>query len=424
MNKVKELCKNKRIIIGTIIIGILIVCVGGYFISENNRKQKIIDNMLITFNDVKEIEYGVKDYDIKKELVKEVKDAELKEVPKIDTSKIGEQTLKFILTKNGLEKEVEYKVNVKDTKAPEIKLKKDSIELTVGDKFDIKSNVESVKDPVDGDIKENDKASDLNKKATEEYNKLKKEDIKDNTKVADKNLKDFLIEDIKDKEEKNLYLKNCYYVSGDVDTETVGEYTIKVIAVDKNGLKTEKEFKVTVKEKEEEPVSDNNSGNASVGGNSGSSNYVNKGNSGNSSSSNNSGGGSAPVTKGSISDVIATAQAQVGKPYVAGGRGPNSFDCDGLVQYAFNQNGYNIGQARYAGYSIGTDLHNASAGDIIVTNNHVRIYLGGTNSVQAMNPSQGILSGYDQELAGWFQYYDYGDPNIKPVQILDIRRVR
>ena len=80
--------------------------------------------------------------------------------------------------------------------------------------------------------------------------------------------------------------------------------------------------------------------------------------------------------------------------------------------------------ASVAGYSIGTDLHNAQAGDIIVTPNHVRIYLGGTNSVQAKNPSQGIRSGYDQELAGWFQYYDYGDPNVTPIQILDIRRVR
>ena len=255
--------KGKKKIVIISVIAVAVISVGGYFIYENNRKQEIIDHMSIVFNDVQVVEYGTKDYDVQKELVKEIKEAELKEIPKIDTSKIGEQTLKFVLTKDGLEKEIEFKINVKDTKVPEIKFKEDSIELTVGDEFDIKSNVESVKDPVDGDIKENIDVSELNKKATEEYNKLKKEDIKDDTKIADKNLTDFLIEDIKDKEEKNLYLKNCYYVSGDVDTETAGEYTIKVIAVDKNGLKAEKEFNVTVKEKEE-PVSNNNSGNTSA----------------------------------------------------------------------------------------------------------------------------------------------------------------
>ena len=411
--------KGKKIKVVSIlsVVGILVLCVGGHFIYDNNRKQEIIDKMSISFNDVKEVEYGTKDYDVQKELVKEIKDATLKEVPKIDTSKVGDQVLKFILTQDNLEKEVEYKITIKDTKAPEIKFKEDSIELTVGDEFDIKSNIESVKDIVDGDIKENEEVLELNKKATEEYNKLKKEDIKDDTKVAEKSLNEFLIEDIKDKEEKTLYLKNCYYVDGTVDTEKSDEYTIKVIAIDKNGLKSTGEYKVTVKEKEVEQPQNNNS----VG--SGGNNYISNGSTSNGGGSNSS-GGSSP-TKGSISSVIATAQAQVGKPYVAGGRGPSSFDCDGLVLYAFSQNGYSMpSTASVAGYSIGTDLHNAQAGDIIVTPNHVRIYLGGTNSVQAKNPSQGIRSGYDQELAGWFQYYDYGDPNVTPIQILDIRRVR
>lgn len=58
---------------------------------------------------MKDIEYGTKDYDVQKELVKETREAELKEVPKVDTTKIGEQTLKFVLTNEGLEKQVEYK---------------------------------------------------------------------------------------------------------------------------------------------------------------------------------------------------------------------------------------------------------------------------------------------------------------------------
>ena len=410
MEKFKGLLKNKKIMIGVTIVVILCACIGGYFIYDNHKKQEIINKMSITFNEVNEIEYGTKDYDVKKELVKEVNNATLKGIPKIDTSKIGKQTLKFVLTQNGLVKEIEYQVNIKDTKAPEITLKENTIEITVNDEFSIYDNIESVKDPIDGDITLNEDVLELNKKATGDYNNLDKQNIKDDTKVAEKSLNEFLIEDIQDKEEKNLYLKNCYYIEGNVDVAKVGEYKINVVAVDKNGLKSTKEFTINVKEKEiEQPV---NSG----------ANYISNG-------SNNSGGnssnGSNTISKGSISSVIATAQAQVGKPYVAGGRGPNSFDCDGLVLYSFTQNGYSMpNTASLAGYSIGTDLHNAQAGDIIVTPNHVRIYLGGTNSVQAKNPSQGIRSGYDQELAGWFQYYDYDDPNVTPVQILDIRRVR
>lgn len=244
--------KKRKLVCILGFMSLLLVSVVGYCIYKNIQNQKILSSMDIVFTEITEIEYGVNDFDIQKELVKEVKDATLKELPKIDTMKIGQQTLKFILTQDGLEKEVEYKVSIIDTKAPDIKFKENSIELTVGDEFDIKSNIESVKDPIDGDIEENDEASELNKKATDEYNKLKKEDIKEDAKVADTPLNEFLVEDIKDKEEKTLYFKNCYYVEGSVDTEKADEYTIKVIAIDKHGLKTTSEYKVTIKEKEVE----------------------------------------------------------------------------------------------------------------------------------------------------------------------------
>lgn len=405
MKKIKDLFKNKKVVIASIISIIVVLCLigGGYLVYENERKQAIIDGMSITFNeDVKDIEYGTKDYDVRKELIKDVKDAELKEIPKVDTSLVGEQTLKFVLMNEGLEKEVEYKVNVKDTKAPTIKVKETEIELTVGDEFTISENIESVKDPVDGDIKLNDKASDINRKATEEYNKLNKESIKEDTKVAEKALNEFLIEDIKDKKEKNLYLKNCYYIDGKVDTSKEGDYTVKIVAVDKNGLKSTREFKVTVKEKEvvvETPVASYN-------------------------------GGSSPapsVAKGSVWDVIATAQAQIGKPYVKDTYGPDTFDCEGLVQYAYTQNGYNIGRARYAGYSIGTNLANAQPGDLILTNNHVALVTGypetymaddffAVTIVEASNPSAGIHGGRAGASVDGLDMY--GNPYIQ-----DIRRI-
>lgn len=403
-NWVKE--NRKMHLIAFIIICILIII--GYVFCQNEQKQRILESMNITFNEISEIEYGTKDYDVEKELIKEVKNAKIKDIPNIDTMKIGEQTLQFILVNNGLEKEIDYKIQIKDTKAPEITFKEDKIELTVGDECDIKSNIGNVKDPIDGDIKEIEKASEINKKVTEEYNKLKKEDIKNDTKVAETSLNEFFIEDIQDKDEKNLYLKNCYYIDSKLDTSKSGEYKVDVVAVDRNGLKTEKKYTITVKEKRKTTPSVIQSNHTSTENNSlpykDSSNHK----------------------KGSIQNVMSTANAQVGKKYVLGGRGPDSFDCDGLVLYAFKQNGYAMpSSSRRAGYSIGTDLSNAQAGDIIVTAHHVRLYLGGMNSVQALNPSDGIQSGFDRDLDVWFRCHVYNDPNYSnPIEIIDIRRVR
>lgn len=379
MEKIKKYFRKRKVIciIGTCTIVIVIASMG-YFYYQNEQKQRILNSMYITFNDVQNIEYGTKDYDVQKELIKEVKNAKIKDIPKIDTSKIGEQTLQFILTQDGLEKEIEYKINIKDTKAPEIKFKKDSIELTVGDEFDSNSNIESVKDIIDGDIAFNEKALEINKKATDEYNKLNVKEIKDDTKVANTLLSEFVIEDIQDKEEKNLYLKNCYYIDGNVDTNKAAEYTIKVIAIDINGLKVEKEYKVTVKEIKQTP-----------------NNIINS-DSSNRTSSNHSSGSSLPpapsVKKGSKQDIVNTAIAQVGKTYARNTQGPNSFDCSGLIYYAYTQNGWSIPRRVSSG---GTKLNSYAEiqpGDIIYmpSANHVALYIGDYQAVEALNPTQGI----------------------------------
>lgn len=366
MKKIEELLKNKKVIIGVTVIVLIICGVGGYYVYDTNRKNTIRDKMTITFTDVKEIEYGIKDYNVKKELIKSVENADIKEISELDTFKVGEQTITILLANNDVEKTIDHKIKIVDTKAPIISLETENKDLIVNDEYDFKANIKEVKDEVDGTIELNKEALKINKTAAEEYNKIKKDDINEDTKLAEKSIDDFLIEDIEGKEEKNLYLKNCYYIDGNVDVTTVGEYTIKVVAVDKNGLKSEKDFKVTVKEKEAEPVTNN------TGGNSGSSNYVNNGNSGgNSSSSNNSGGGSTPIAKQGISAVINSALGQVGTPYVWGGSAPGGFDCSGLIYWAFTSNGYSVPRAvNSAGYSIGSNLLDAQPGDIIAFPSH------------------------------------------------------
>ena len=64
------------------------------------------------------------------------------------------------------------------------------------------------------------------------------------------------------------------------------------------------------------------------------------------------GGASAPpatgctspgqVASGPVGTMVQAAVAQIGKPYVWGATGPDSFDCSGLVVYAWRQAGYQL----------------------------------------------------------------------------------
>ena len=163
-----------------------------------------------------------------------------------DAKKMGEQEITVIFTDGNKDKEEKLKITVEDTKKPVIELKKESISITAGDKLELKDNIKSVKDPVDGDLKYSDKAVE----------------------------------------------KNGYYIDkGKLDTKKAGTYEVKVIAVDKNGNKAEKKFEVNVKKKEtaKKPSTSNNTGNSNTSNNAasnGSSNYNKPNNSGNNNSSN------------------------------------------------------------------------------------------------------------------------------------------
>jgi len=150
------------------------------------------------------IEYGS---EIKAEELTEEK-VTLKEVKNYDAKKIGEQKVIAVFV-NKKEKEIEEEITleVKDTKKPEIKLKKDKVEITESDQFDPVSNIEAVKDPVDGDIKKS--------------------------------------------EDKKL-TKNGYLINSDVDSKKAGSYTVTITAYDVNGNKAESSYQVTVKEKPQE----------------------------------------------------------------------------------------------------------------------------------------------------------------------------
>ncbi|MTD40143.1 hypothetical protein GIX45_16300 [Erwinia sp. CPCC 100877] len=105
-----------------------------------------------------------------------------------------------------------------------------------------------------------------------------------------------------------------------------------------------------------------------------------------------------PVPAPTGGSAVSVAAAQVGKPYVWGAKGPNSFDCSGLVYYAYMQaTGRNVGGYTVAQESAGTRISvgEAQAGDLYFWGSpgasyHVAIATGGGGYIHAGNESTGV----------------------------------
>ena len=106
-------------------------------------------------------------------------------------------------------------------------------------------------------------------------------------------------------------------------------------------------------------------------------------------------GGSATGTPatGNIGTVIATALAQLGKPYVFGTQGPDTYDCAGLITYAYRAIGTNIPAYTFTQvtYGVAIPIDNIQAGDLIFTRGgvppedygHVALAIGPDYEIQA-----------------------------------------
>ena len=95
---------------------------------------------------------------------------------------------------------------------------------------------------------------------------------------------------------------------------------------------------------------------------------------------------------------VATALKLIGKPYVWGATGPNSFDCSGLVCYCY---GYARGRTTYDMISSlkrtgdwKTKMSQLNYGDLVFPHSgHVGIYLGNGEMVHASQPGVGVVRG-------------------------------
>ena len=108
--------------------------------------------------------------------------------------------------------------------------------------------------------------------------------------------------------------------------------------------------------------------------------------------------------RANIQKMIETAKAQLGKPYVWGAEGPNSFDCSGFVYYCLRAAGSDRGRYNAKGYSEVKEwdkiegFDDLEIGDLLFfwsskrhKIGHVGIYIGDGNMIDASDRNNAIV---------------------------------
>ena len=119
-----------------------------------------------------------------------------------------------------------------------------------------------------------------------------------------------------------------------------------------------------------------------------------------------SGSSSKPAsvqTTKTVNSVLQLAQKQLGKKYILGDEGPNTFDCSGFVYYCFKHVGVNIGRQTALGYSNvdkwkDIEKSKLQPGDILffgIMGNgivgHIGIYMGNNKMIESSSTYGGVV---------------------------------
>lgn len=112
-------------------------------------------------------------------------------------------------------------------------------------------------------------------------------------------------------------------------------------------------------------------------------------------------GNALPAPTQAASKAISFALSQLGKPYLWGGVGPDSYDCSGLMLMAYRSAGINLPRVAADQFHAGALLpvHDAQPGDLMflaydindpTTIHHVFMYLGNNQIVEAPYTGQNV----------------------------------
>lgn len=193
--------KKKNKVMAVILFVLLAALLTGIGIAIYRHKayQKAYDSLSLKVNkDMTEVEYG-STYHQDKLIVSSTGKVSTKD--KVDPMKVGKQKLTYVVSDkdNNVNRDYTVTVNVKDTQAPVIQLKQETVVLMEGEDFDPSMDIVSVSDPVDGDLAVSDTLN-----------------------------------------------NGTYTIESDVDNNTAGSYTVTVHAKDKNGNQSDASYTVTV----------------------------------------------------------------------------------------------------------------------------------------------------------------------------------
>jgi cell wall-associated NlpC family hydrolase len=99
-------------------------------------------------------------------------------------------------------------------------------------------------------------------------------------------------------------------------------------------------------------------------------------------------GGEAPAPNPQAQVAVDTARAQLGKPYVYAGAGPNVFDCSGLTMYAWAAAGVYLPHSAEMQYDSlpHVDINSLVPGDLVFYGSpihHVGMFVGGGTMIEA-----------------------------------------
>ncbi|MFF4338588.1 NlpC/P60 family protein [Kitasatospora sp. NPDC001540] len=112
----------------------------------------------------------------------------------------------------------------------------------------------------------------------------------------------------------------------------------------------------------------------------------------------------APASSSFSGNAVGAAVSKLGSWYAYGAAGPSTFDCSGLMQWAYKQAGVSIPRTSQAqagaGTSLGTNIANARPGDLIIyygDQHHVGMYVGNGQIIHA--PHTGAQVRYESATA-------------------------
>jgi cell wall-associated NlpC family hydrolase len=119
-----------------------------------------------------------------------------------------------------------------------------------------------------------------------------------------------------------------------------------------------------------------------------------------------------PGTPAAAQAAIGYAAAQLGKPYLWGGTGPDAFDCSGLVMMAYRAAGISIPRTTFQQVLVGTPIYGIGqlqAGDLLFSAGsdgtaanpgHVGMYIGSGLVIEAPQTGEPVMI---TPLAGYWQ---------------------